>query len=193
MLSGHDQFPPQSRALVTRETAARRRKGGTDFARYRSEEVLGMKCQEFEPIIISLARGQLVETSARETALGHLERCAHCAIAFEEQQALTVGIRVAAESLPRGASAQVEVALRRAFREQAGRFVTTGINPQTKWNWLRSWRLVGAAAAIILLALLAGVSWLKSTPTNQKREVINHPATPSIADPGQKQESHAQI
>jgi len=152
-----------------------------------------MKCQEFEPIIISLARGQLVETSARETALGHLERCAHCAIAFEEQQALTVGIRVAAESLPRGASAQVEVALRRAFREQAGRFVTTGINPQTKWNWLRSWRLVGAAAAIILLALLAGVSWLKSTPTNQKREVINHPATPSIADPGQKQESHAQI
>ena len=116
-----------------------------------------MKCQEFEPIIISLARGQWVESAPREAALGHLERCARCAIAFEEQRALTARIRVAAEGLPRqGASAQVEVALRRAFREQAGRFRSAGINPQTKWNWRWSWRLIGAAAAIILLALLAG-------------------------------------
>lgn len=153
-----------------------------------------MKCQELEPIIISFARGDLVETAAREAALGHLERCSRCAIAFEEQQALTAGIRIAAESLPRqGASAQVEVDLRRAFREQAGRFVTMGINRQTKWNWRRSWGLVGAAAAIILLVTLAGVGWLKSAPTNQKREANNLHATPSIDVPQQNQESQARI
>src|SRR5262245_24135448 len=152
-----------------------------------------MKCHEFEPIIIGLARGQLVETAARETALVHLKRCVRCATAFEEQRALTAGIRVAAESLPRqDASEQVEVALRRAFRDQAGQFRSTGINHQTKWSWRWSWRLLGAAAAaIILLALLAGVDWLKSRPANQKREAINLPATPSDAVPGKKQESHA--
>ncbi len=88
-----------------------------------------MKCQEFETIIIALARGRLVETAARETALDHLERCAHCAIAFEEQQALTAGIRIAAMRVAnRGASARVEEALRHAFREQAGRSISKGIN-----------------------------------------------------------------
>jgi len=154
-----------------------------------------MKCQEFEPIIISLARGQLVETSARETALGHLERCARCAIAFEEQQALTSRIRIAFESVAdQGASARVEAGLRRAFREQGGRSITTVTGSQTKWNWRWSWRLLGAAAAaIILLALLAGVDWLKSAPTHQKQEANNLSATPSIPVPGQKQESQTLI
>ncbi len=157
-----------------------------------------MKCQEFEPVIISLARGQLVEASARETALAHLERCARCAIAFEEQQSLTAGIRVAVESLSRqDASERVEEALRRAFREQAGReqtgrLITTKINSQTKWDWRWSWSLVGAAVVIILLALLSGMDWLKSPPANQRREANNLPATPPITAPEQKQESQAQ-
>jgi hypothetical protein len=151
-----------------------------------------MKCQEFEPIIISLARGQLVETAARDEALGHFERCARCANAFAEQQALTSRIRVAAETLTdHGASARVETDLRRAFRERAGRSITAEAGSQTKWGWNWPWRLVGAAAAIILLALMAGVGYLKSRPGNQKPEAVNLPATPSIADPGQKQESEA--
>ncbi|HKQ78017.1 MAG TPA: hypothetical protein VJ810_30245 [Blastocatellia bacterium] len=151
-----------------------------------------MKCQEFEPIIISLARGQLVETAAREAALDHIEQCARCAIVFEEQQSLTVGIRIAAVRVAnQGASAQVEDALRLAFREQAGRFISTGGVSLTRKNWSWSWRLAGAAAAIILLALLAGVSWLKSLPANEKREATNFPATPSITDPGQKQGAQA--
>lgn len=152
-----------------------------------------MKCQEFEPIIISLARGRLVETAAREAAIGHLEGCARCAIAFEDQQALTAGIRVAAVSLPRqDASLQVEAALRRAFREQAGAFISIGINQRAKWSWRWSWRLVGWAAAIILFAFLAGVDWLKSPPVNQKQNVINLPSTPDISVPGEKQESQVQ-
>jgi len=148
-----------------------------------------MKCQEFEPIIINLARGQLVEAASRETALNHLDRCARCASAFDEQRALTAGIRVAAESLAnQGASARVEEALLQAFREQAMQFTA----PEVRLRW-RRWTFGLAAAAILLLALLAGMDWLKSPPANQKRETVNLPATPSGEGPGQKQNSQAQI
>jgi hypothetical protein len=148
-----------------------------------------MKCQEFEPIIISLARGQLVEAASRETALAHLDRCARCASAFDEQRALTAGIRVAAESLAnQGASARVEEALRQAFREQARQFTATEVGLRRP-----RWTFGLAAAAILLLALLAGMDWLKSPPASQKRETVNLPATPSGEGPGQKQNSQAQI
>jgi hypothetical protein len=148
-----------------------------------------MKCQEIEPVIINMARGQLTETASRETALAHLERCARCAIAFEEQQVLSAGIRVAAESLAnQGASARVEEALRFAFRERARRFTA----PEIKLRWLR-WTVGAAAAAIIVVALLIGVTWLKSPPENQKREAANLPAAPSGEYPGQKQNSQPRI
>ena len=151
------------------------------------------KCHEFEAIIISMARRQLVEVAARETALAHLDRCARCADAFEEQRAMTAGIRVAAESLAnQGPSPRVEEALRRAFRERAGRLAERRITPQPAENGRWSRRVIGAAAAAILfLALLAGANWLKSPPANQKQEATNLPATPSVSAPGRKQESQA--
>jgi hypothetical protein len=148
-----------------------------------------MKCQEFESIIICLARGQMVETAARETALVHLERCARCANSFEEQQALTAGIRVAAESLVnQGASAGVEEALRQAFREQARQFNV----PEIKLRRSR-WTVGLAAAAILLGAFLIGVTWLKSPSKKQKQEARDLPATPYFVDHAPKQESPAQI
>jgi hypothetical protein len=148
-----------------------------------------MKCQEIGPIIINMARGQLVEAAGRETALAHLDRCARCAIAFEEQQALTAGIRVAAESLAnRGASARVEEALRIAFSERARRFTA----PEVKQRWPR-WTIGAAAAAILLLAILAGVNWLKSQPADRKQEAANPPSTPSGDAPGQKQNSQPRV
>jgi hypothetical protein len=147
-----------------------------------------MKCQELEPIIINLARGQLIEASARKTALFHLERCMRCAAAFSEQQALTAGIRAATESLAnQGASARVEVALRQAFREQAGRLNIPEIKlPRSRWT-------VGlAAAAILLVALFIGVRWLRSPSIKQKQEAGGLPATPYIVDRGPKQKSQEQ-
>ncbi|HEU0183944.1 MAG TPA: hypothetical protein VFS27_01420 [Blastocatellia bacterium] len=152
-----------------------------------------MKCREFEPIIIGLARGRAVEAMASATALAHLDRCALCVSAFEEQLALTAGIRVATESLAnQGASPRVEDALRRAFREQAGRLKAQAPAYRASgrasviWRW--SWRLAGAAA-ILLLALLAGVGRLESLPANQKQAATDLPAESSIAVPGQKQNS----
>ncbi|HKQ90178.1 MAG TPA: hypothetical protein VJZ77_05820 [Blastocatellia bacterium] len=152
-----------------------------------------MKCHEFEATIMSMARGQLVEAAARDTAGAHLDRCARCADAFEEQQAITAGIRVAAESLAnQEPSPRVEEALRRAFRERAGRLAERRITPQPAENGRWSRRVIGAAAAaILLLALLAGADWLKSLPASQKQEATNLPATPSISAPGRKQDSQA--
>ena len=148
-----------------------------------------MKCQEFEPIIINLARGQLIEASARETALVHLERCPRCAIAFEEQRALTAGIRVAAEILVnQGASAGVEETLRQAFREQARQFHV----PEIKLRRSR-WTVGLAAAAILLVAFLIGVTWMKSQSKKQKQEARDLPATLHMVDHAAKQESPAQI
>jgi hypothetical protein len=151
-----------------------------------------MKCHEFEPIIISLARGQSVEAAACETALAHLDRCARCASAFEEQRALTVGIRVATESLAnQGASPRVEEALRRAFREQVGRSAPRRIDLQPPKNWLWSRLAIGAAAAILLLAFLAGTDWLKSAPEKQKREATSLTATPPISAHREEREKQA--
>jgi hypothetical protein len=148
-----------------------------------------MKCDEIEPVIINLARGQLTEAAARETALAHLERCASCSIAFEEQKALSAGIRVAAEKLANhGASARVEEALRFAFRERARRFTA----PEIKPRWQR-WIVGAAAAAILVVALLIGVTWLKSPPENQKQEEAKLPAAPSGEPPGQKQNLQSRI
>lgn len=151
-----------------------------------------MKCHEFEAIIISMARGQLVEAAARETALAHLDRCDRCASAFEEQRALTVGIGVATESLAnQGASPRVEVALRRAFREQVGRSAPRRISLQPPENWRWSRLAIGAAAAILLLAFLAGTDWLKSPPAKQKREATSLTATPPISVHGEEREKRA--
>jgi len=152
-----------------------------------------MKCHEFEAIIISMARRQLVEAAVRETAGAHLDRCVRCADAFEEQQAITAGIRVAAESLAsQGASPRVEETLRRAFRERAWRLSERRITPQPAENGRWSRRVIGAAAAaILLLALLAGANWLKSPPASRKQEATNLPATPSVSAPGRKQDSQA--
>ena len=151
-----------------------------------------MKCHEFEAIIISMARRQLVEVAARETALAHLDRCARCAT-LSKTASHDRRIRVAAESLAnQGPSPRVEEALRRAFRERAGRLAERRITPQPAENGRWSRRVIGAAAAAILfLALLAGANWLKSPPANQKQEATNLPATPSVSAPGRKQESQA--
>jgi hypothetical protein len=153
-----------------------------------------MKCQEIELIIIRMARGQLVETAGREAALAHLDRCARCAIAFEEQQALTDGIRVAVESLAdHCATARVEEALRRAFREQVGRPAPRRINLQPAENWRWSRLAIGAAAAILLLAFLAGTDWLKSPPEKQKREATGLTPTPPISAHGEEREKQARV
>ena len=80
-----------------------------------------MNCQDFETTILSMARAQLLEASARRQALAHIAQCPACADVLAEQQALTAAVRATAKNIrDEGASAHVEQSLRAAFRQQMG-------------------------------------------------------------------------
>jgi hypothetical protein len=119
-----------------------------------------MSCQNFEAIIIGMARAQLLEVGARREALAHLAQCDACADKFAEQQALTAVVRATARSLAAAeASAAVEHRLRAAFRGQAasGAAPTFGNGPIQRWQW--SGRLAFAAAAVLLVTVFTGWLW----------------------------------
>jgi len=151
-----------------------------------------MKCQDFEATIHSLARGQSVEAHARATALAHTEQCARCAAAFDEQRALADGVHAVMASLAgQDASPRVEETLRRAFREQTGQAKASASKASFPW-WQRlpSWVSVAlAAAAILALAFLTGLMWMKSKPAAQNPEVVHHPSAPASSTPGASKES----
>ncbi|HEX5707421.1 MAG TPA: hypothetical protein VFX96_09005, partial [Pyrinomonadaceae bacterium] len=76
-----------------------------------------MNCQNFETLAAELARGALVETSARDDARAHAEACRTCAARLADERALAAGLRAFAESeRDLQAPARVEAALLAAFR-----------------------------------------------------------------------------
>jgi len=155
-----------------------------------------MNCQEFENIIIDLARSQMMDAVLREHGLAHTEACPHCALRLADERALTAGLRALAASAEHEvAPPRIEAALRTAFRvppEQVApvavddRAVATAavafIQPPTPaWHW-RRWAV--AAAAVILAALaLVAQSWWYATPPELVREVPVPAPTPLVPPP----------
>lgn len=144
-----------------------------------------MNCQDFEKLVLALARDQLLEAGRCAQGLAHTEVCARCAARLTEERALLGGMHLVVAELAREeVPARVETALLTAFRAQAAQRDTPlrevlAIN--RRWG---QWRMVAAYAAVILLAVLVSVTWLKRAADVQKQIVQHAPSpTPSPDSP----------
>ena len=114
-----------------------------------------MNCQNFETIINDLARDQIMDAAARDSALGHASACARCAARLADERMLTAGLRrLAATAGAEEAPARVEARLLAALREQKTLAPsTTVVNPYS--HRLRRLAIAAAAAIIVVVALAA--------------------------------------
>ncbi|HEX7998644.1 MAG TPA: hypothetical protein VF528_09660 [Pyrinomonadaceae bacterium] len=114
-----------------------------------------MNCQTFEPTVNDLARGQMMEAALRESALAHAEECAHCNARLADERALSFSLRAfanASEALE--APAQVETALRAAFRQQGAILKPAPVADIARARTSR-WLPWATAAAASILAVIA--------------------------------------
>jgi len=126
-----------------------------------------MNCQDFETLLVDLARQQPVDAGLRERALVHIEVCAGCAARFASERALTAELRgLAASSEAAEAPLRIEAALRAAFRGPRAR-------PAVWWPW---WRQAVATAASLVVLVAGAVALLNRAPA------------PELAQPGARQE-----
>jgi len=143
-----------------------------------------MNCQDFEMIVLHLARNRWLEAATREQSRVHTEVCMRCAARLAEERALLDGVRlVIAEIAQKEAPAHVEAALLTAFRAQARCKEASTVRPLPEPGRWRRWMTGAAWAAVILLASLAGVTWLKLSSDGQKRAARQQPASAASPTP----------
>jgi hypothetical protein len=114
-------------------------------------EVHDMNCQEFWKTMPELAR--------KPDHLVHLRDCPACARSWEQQRALTAGLRtVAAEWRQVQAPARVETRLTAAFRDHAGLGRSRpGVYQRPRmWIPVLTWFAAAAAVVVVALFLLSG-------------------------------------
>jgi hypothetical protein len=129
-----------------------------------------MNCQTFEPIVNELGRGQIMEATQRESALAHAEACERCGARLADERALSFGLRAFASSLEnRDAPAQVETALRAAFRQRnaAQHAPVVSVATARRGRWA-AWATAAAAAVLTVIALQA--FRLRETPAPLQRD-----------------------
>src|SRR5215813_12213313 len=118
-----------------------------------------MNCQDFETIIIEIARDRPMDAVAREGGLEHIQRCAPCAMLLVEERALSrdlreLSARVAAEEIP----ARIETALLSAFRQQTAAPIAAPADLTRRRRWL-----VAVAAMALLTFGLSLAAWMTSS------------------------------
>src|SRR5574341_304193 len=145
-----------------------------------------MSCQDFETIIVEIARGRLMDAAARERGLAHVETCGQCSALLAEERALSGKLRaLSAAAEEEEIPARLETALLEAFcqRDAApeikpARFVAP-VN--------RRWML--AVAALILLTFgLSLAGWILSS-SERESAVANstpEPVAPTLASTPEK-------
>src|SRR5213593_1016497 len=109
-----------------------------------------MNCVDFSDVLLDLARGQLLESGARESALGHAANCDRCRLRLEEQRRLSTHLRTLAEAMkPLGAGHQIETQVLAAYRSRRS-VVSLPLKAQR-----RKYRVATAAVlALLLVGLL---------------------------------------
>ena len=114
-----------------------------------------MNCQNFETIINDLARDQMMDAMARDSALAHASACARCAARLADERMLTAGLRrLAASANAEEAPARVEARLLAALREQKTLAPSTTVVNRYSHR-LRRLAIAAAAAILVVLALAA--------------------------------------
>jgi hypothetical protein len=114
-----------------------------------------MTCQKFEDVVGDLARGQMMETYLRSTALSHLDDCVRCSQRFRDEQALMRGLHALSVQMSSlSASSAVESRLREAMR-------TSTVPPPAvaKANPRRLYWLAVAAAVVVFIGAIVAASW----------------------------------
>lgn len=144
-----------------------------------------MNCQDFEKLALALARNSLLDVTAREQGLIHMECCERCAARLAEERALLARLRaVASEMAGEEPPARVEKALLAAFRAQ-----TAALAPDRTRPWL-NWKLAAVAAGILILISMMAVFWRSVSPNKsqgEERAVAPAPGaspkSPKLAEP----------
>ncbi len=131
-----------------------------------------MNCQDFEKLVLALARNRLLDATMREQGLVHTEICEWCASRLAEERALLAGVRaVVAEMAGEEAPARVEAALLAAFRAQTAATATRTVVPLPirikPWS---SWKFAAVAARILLLITVMAIFWRSSSSLKPQRE-----------------------
>lgn len=143
-----------------------------------------MNCQKFEDIANDIAREQIIDTGARESALRHSDGCEHCAARLADERAMTLQLRgLAASTEGLDAPARIEARLLAAFDELA----LIQLAPQVSARRYRARYLIGAIAAGLLIVFGFSVIGLRQTvPVNRQVLLANSgaPVVPSITITG---------
>jgi hypothetical protein len=107
-----------------------------------------MNCEDFEEVVVDLARSQPLEAGARNEARAHAAECEACAERLEKEQALSIGLRALAADMKSAATTDnLERNLISAFRQEG--FMPHVSRGSNRWSYL------AIAAAVILAVTLA--------------------------------------
>jgi hypothetical protein len=133
-----------------------------------------MNCDEFEFIVLALARNQLMDARVHDLRLAHADSCARCAGRLASERFLAAGTAaVVAQIAAEAAPVRVEGALLAAFHEHvratAARTAMPG--PIKVKNW-SSWRPAAVAALLLVVISTMAVFWSSSNSLNQANEEL---------------------
>src|SRR5262245_13568217 len=130
-----------------------------------------MNCQDFEKLVLSLARNRLLVATEREQGLVHAEVCNRCAARLAEERALLAGVHAVVAALdadpPPGC---VGAALLTAFHAHVASSASSNVlslSRRTKgWS---GWRLAAVAAGILLLFSAMTIFWRSASPIKPRQ------------------------
>jgi hypothetical protein len=151
-----------------------------------------MNCNDFEKLVLALARTRLLDGAPWEQGLIHAEICKRCAARLAEERALLASMRAVVDELAgEEPPARVETALLAAFRAQTAATASATVIPMrgriVRWS---NWKLTAAAAGILILISVMAIFWSPASshkPQREERAVLPtpgaSPTSPQLAEP----------
>src|SRR5215813_5368314 len=138
-----------------------------------------MNCEDFNNVVLDIAREQLLDAGVRVAALDHAGSCDDCHVRLAAEQQLSRQLRALSEAMrPFSAAPQIDVRAIAACRSRSTIFSSR--MPQRRKTW-------AAIAAAVLVSIGVGVRWsyvlLKpnNSTVDQSRTAEIQPSTPKSA------------